>query len=1565
MTGESVTLSGILTTESNPTSTTGTIDTQTMLSTTDSNADGVVGASAAVVVGASAAVGGVEDAATMMGGSTTTFADPNYPSGVATTTTPGMTDTVTNGAAVAGQTVPIDGHASLPGTVITDHGQIQNANPNAVRTAVSIPPKAWHIEEHTDDRAKMKDRIVALLASRRPNRTVEWHNKLPLMARKLEDSLFKQANSFAEYDDESTLKHRLQLLAEKMGKTNGQRQNMQQMGNGVMSGQPGMNMQQMQQMGMQYGQQPGAAYGQVGMQQMGMMPGQNGQGLQRPAHGVVDQYGQMGMNPQMTQQQQQMMMQQQQQQQMNSQGQTAPKFVNMQQINPLMSGQSIQGGQMQAGVGQMQQAVSGQSSSDPIRNREGEDHRRQVLKQQQQRLLLLRHASKCPHETKCSVTPHCSTMKELWKHIMSCKNHKCNVAHCVSSRYVLSHYSKCKDVQCPVCGPVREAIKRNYDMRSQQIRDVNNRSNGYMNGHDPARARRRNNTPLDPVSCAIYCFTDAQIQTHIKNIHEGLLLTAAKIRELFMPVVDDLLKREKGFIFRDPVDPELLNIPDYFEIVKMPMDLGSIKKRLETGYYRVPQNVERDALLVFDNAMLYNPKGSEVHQIAKAYRNDFQKLFANQLSNAERRIEENRRDQNKCKICGELTLTFEPPVFYCKGNKCAGQRIRRNSWYYTGGNDQYHWCHTCFGDLKEGLIKLPDCQIYKHELAKTKRKHDAENEENWVQCDHCERWVHQVCGMFNGRRNVSAEVPYICPYCLMERRKQNPDKNLLTSNKSKASDLPHNTLSRFLEHRVEERLNLEYGKQADREGCSEDEVEKAGRVYIRQVSCLDKQQPVRENFLKRYQHKGYPIEYPCRTKCLIVFQNIDGQDVLIFGLYVYEYNHRCPGPNQRRVYISYLDSVNYFRPKHFRTPCYQEVLISYLDYVRARGFHTAHIWACPPMKGDDYILHIHPNDQKTPKDDRLRQWYDEILLHSKERGIVHEILDLWGEFLEDKDPAKDATTLPYFEGDYWVGQAEDIIKDLNAKGHGLLVAPPEEEEEKTSGNKRKQKKRTRSTRLATTIGSLERDPVMNKLGELVKPMKAAHYVAKLRPQEYADEKRAERDALLEKEAKEASVESEAKKARKLQSEALGDDNVTGKGKGKGKATTSSSSHDTDKDGATTTGTEETAVSSSEVVKVDDDKTKNDDTTTKEDAEVKPEEEIYCQPCSPKSDKGDSAKEDTTTKDDTKMEVDGAVDSDSKTKVKGEDNETKADGESNEGEAEAKTGDGKGEEAEVKSDAKEGDVKEGSTDVASSKEGDEATKTEETEEEKKEPPKEEPYDFDLSQLKDNTEDVDDTQESAHFNTRLDFLSLCQVNRYQFDQLRRAKHTSMMVLYHLHNPDAPKFVPRCEACNSDILVGYRYHCDSCDIDFCDRCLRYSGQKLHHHQLRSMAVGGSNQAKKLTEEQRKERQRSIQVHLQLLVHSSTCDGCTSRNCHKMKDFIKHGQNCPYGTKKGCHNCKRIYNILQLHARSCRVDKCPVFKCVEIRAHLRNRAQIQQQMDDNRRRMMNEQYANQANEA
>ena len=49
-----------------------------------------------------------------------------------------------------------------------------------------------------------------------------------------------------------------------------------------------------------------------------------------------------------------------------------------------------------------------------------------------------------------------------------------------------------------------------------------------------------------------------------------------------------------------------------------------------------------------------------------------------------------------------------------------------------------------------------------------KKKNDDVAEEPWVQCDtpNCGQWVHQICGLFNGRKNESTEVKYACPACV-------------------------------------------------------------------------------------------------------------------------------------------------------------------------------------------------------------------------------------------------------------------------------------------------------------------------------------------------------------------------------------------------------------------------------------------------------------------------------------------------------------------------------------------------------------------------------------------------------------------------------------------------------------------------------------------------------------------------------------------------------------------------------------------------------------------------------
>lgn len=88
-----------------------------------------------------------------------------------------------------------------------------------------------------------------------------------------------------------------------------------------------------------------------------------------------------------------------------------------------------------------------------------DEEKKRCLEHQQNRLLLLYHASKCPIENcECPETPLCAYMKQHWKHVSICKDKRsrCSVPHCVSSRVILSHFHKCKDVNCPTCIPLRK-----------------------------------------------------------------------------------------------------------------------------------------------------------------------------------------------------------------------------------------------------------------------------------------------------------------------------------------------------------------------------------------------------------------------------------------------------------------------------------------------------------------------------------------------------------------------------------------------------------------------------------------------------------------------------------------------------------------------------------------------------------------------------------------------------------------------------------------------------------------------------------------------------------------------------------------------------------------------------------------------------------------------------------------------------------------------------------------------------------------------------------------------------
>jgi hypothetical protein len=82
-----------------------------------------------------------------------------------------------------------------------------------------------------------------------------------------------------------------------------------------------------------------------------------------------------------------------------------------------------------------------------------------------------------------------------------------------------------------------------------------------------------------------------------------------------------------------------------------------------------------------------------------------------------------------------------------------------------------------------------------------------------------------------------------------------------------------------------------------------------------------------------------------------------------------------------------------------------------------------------------------------------------------------------------------------------------------------------------------------------------------------------------------------------------------------------------------------------------------------------------------------------------------------------------------------------------------------------------------------------------------------------------------------------VHVVQGNHYQFDCIRRAKHSSAMILYHVNNPTAPAFIHTCDMCNTDIIKGNRWECAQCsEYDLCDTC---KPKASHPHPLKAVAV------------------------------------------------------------------------------------------------------------------------------
>lgn len=440
-----------------------------------------------------------------------------------------------------------------------------------------------------------------------------------------------------------------------------------------------------------------------------------------------------------------------------------------------------------------------------------------------------------------------------------------------------------------------------------------------------------------------------------------------------------------------------------------------------------------------------------------------------------------------CLLCERNCLPLEPTLLVCNGGPCAGARIRKGATYFIASDGTRQYCQRCFTSLPPVLssTSTSDETIrYKRDLLK--RKNDEELVEEWLTCSKCEMGVHRMCALHDSFGHP--DDSYVCPGCTVSSSSTNgalengrshgemytfitgsanplplseatDGSNRLDHHTFSAEALSETDMSAFIEAKVRERIK----------SCSRvPNAEKT--ITVRVVSDTERSfkvpSVVRKHFRMATQSGDDVVAPPelvnFKSKAIALFQKVDGLDVCIFCMYVQEYEGKDDyGEDleegvvdpKKRVYVAYLDSVEHFRPRSARTALYHELLVSYLASARLRGFQSAHIWACPPSRGNSFVFWNHPASQRTPTKDRLISWYHDALVRAIDCGVVTDVKSLYEsdfhKYAHDKskenqdsdaplDPSGKMVCPPLLEGDFWIEEAvrihtESLARHVKAK----------------------------------------------------------------------------------------------------------------------------------------------------------------------------------------------------------------------------------------------------------------------------------------------------------------------------------------------------------------------------------------------------------------------------------------------------------------------------------------------------------------------------------------------------
>lgn len=111
------------------------------------------------------------------------------------------------------------------------------------------------------------------------------------------------------------------------------------------------------------------------------------------------------------------------------------------------------------------------------------------------------------------------------------------------------------------------------------------------------------------------------------EIEDDEIMKCESWEKIAKQLMNILWKVRDAELFHKPVDPVELNIPNYYDIIKKPMDFSTVKKKLNNYSYTNLKEYCEDMDLIFNNCFLYNGTNSFVGEICLRIKNEYTNLF--------------------------------------------------------------------------------------------------------------------------------------------------------------------------------------------------------------------------------------------------------------------------------------------------------------------------------------------------------------------------------------------------------------------------------------------------------------------------------------------------------------------------------------------------------------------------------------------------------------------------------------------------------------------------------------------------------------------------------------------------------------------------------------------------------------------------------------------------------------------------------------------------------------------------------------------------------------------------